>query len=172
MHSLQLSNPAAEDGMAVLIAVILLLLISALAITTLQHSSQEAQGAGRARHQLRHLHAADGLLEVVAQQLIADEPFINQEAIDYDQFIQDPYSQVWTSVRTGTLDAPAGEDIQQNGGGQPRDGYSLDGPIRFFSYTVNVTASDENSATGGRLGLQAQYSVLDKSGGSGPGGQY
>ncbi len=171
MRSIQLSKPTAEDGIAVLIAVILVLMISALAITTLQHSSQEAQSSGRARHQLRHLHAADGLLEVAVWQLIADEPFINQAAIDYTEFIQDPHSEVWTSVRTGTLDAPAGQDIQKNGGGQPRDGYSLDGPIRYFSYTVNVTASDENNATGGRLGLQAQYSVLDKTG-AGPGGQY
>lgn len=158
--------PKGQDGIAVLVAITLLLLISTLVVTSLQHASQEAQGGGRARHQTRHLHAADGLLQVVVAQLSSGNPTNKQAAINYNNFIQDPHSQVWTSVMTGLPEAGVSQDISKHGEGRAREGDQINGSIRYFSYSVNVTATDFTNTSGGRVGLQAQYAVLDQSGGS------
>ena len=57
-----------ERGVALLIAVIMLLLISAIGIAALQHAREESTGGGRSRHHTRNLHAADGVLALVVQQ--------------------------------------------------------------------------------------------------------
>ncbi|MFQ5513573.1 MAG: hypothetical protein ACE5FG_03985 [Myxococcota bacterium] len=154
-----------EEGIAVLIAVILLLLISALAVTALQHSAQESTGGGRARHQTRNLYAAEGLLEVVVQQLTNASPVNKQVGLTYNNFIQDPHSGTFTTVLTGLPEAGVQQDIVKHGTGRARDGDQINGAIRYFSYSVNVTATDFNNTSGGRVGLEAQYAVLDPSGG-------
>src|SRR5215468_7643072 len=53
------SSARDERGMALLIAVVLLLLMSALGIAALQHSGDESQGGGRARRKDSTLYAAE-----------------------------------------------------------------------------------------------------------------
>jgi hypothetical protein len=144
---------------ALLIAVILMLLISAIGIAALQHARQEAMGSGRSRHHTRNLHAADGILQLVVAQLSADNPANRQLPIDFANFIQDPLSGVWTRGKTGTIDNPAAEPIRHCGNAS-RSGDAI-GQFPRNIYCVNVLASDG----GGRVGLQAQYAVLDASGG-------
>src|SRR5262249_20266639 len=48
-----------ESGMALLIAVIVLLLMSALALSALQHAGDESQGSGSARRKDATLYAAE-----------------------------------------------------------------------------------------------------------------
>ena len=155
-----------EDGIAVLMAVIVLMLVSAVMITSLTHSQQEALGGGRARHQTRNLHAADGLLDVIVSQISA-EGGDREAAVVHPNFIQDSQSGRWLSVMTALPDTGAQEDIVNNGL-KTREGDSLAGPVRYISYTVSVMASDMDpllQQAGGRVGIQAQYAVLDSTGG-------
>ena len=155
-----------EDGIALLLSVVVLLLISAFSLSALQHSQQEAMGGGRSRHQTRNLQAAEGMLDVVVGQLSLDGG--NKEAaINMNQFIQDPDTGRWTSVMTALPETGAQQDIV-NHGLKTKDGDDMRGPIRYFSYSVNVVASDMDplmQQAGGRVGLQAQFAVLDTTGG-------
>ncbi len=159
MTLFQFTKAREEQGVALLIAVILMLLISAIGIAALQHARQEAMGSGRSRHHTRNLHAADGVLQLVVQQLGADNPINRQVPIDFANFIQDPVSGVWTSGMTGTIDSPTAEPIRHCGN-STRSGDAL-GQFPRNIYCVNVLATDG----AGRVGLQAQYAVLDPSGG-------
>ncbi len=159
MTRFQFTKAREEQGVALLIAVILMLLISAIGIAALQHAQQEAMGSGRSRHHTRNLHAADGVLQLVVQQLAADNPINRQVPIDFANFIQDPVSGVWTSGMTGTIDSPTAEPIRHCGN-STRSGDAL-GQFPRNIYCVNVLAT----VGGGRVGLQAQYAVLDPSGG-------
>ncbi len=156
MNSIQMRD---QSGVALLISVILMLLISAIGIAALQHAKQESSASGRARHHTRNLHAADGVLQIVVQQLTADNPANRQLPIDFANFIQDPISGFWTSAKTGTDQAAPAEQIRHCGNAT-RSGDAL-GQFPRNIYCVNVLASDG----GGRVGLQAQYAVLDPSGG-------
>ena len=159
MNRFHLIKLREERGVALLIAVIMLLLISAIGIAALQHAREESTGGGRSRHHTRNLHAADGVLSLVVQQLAAENPQNRQLPVDFANFIQDPTSGVWTRGRTGTPDNPAAQPIRHCGNAT-RSGDAL-GQFPRNIYCVNVLASD----TGGRVGLQAQYAVLDPSGG-------
>ncbi len=161
MRSLQFTRASEEQGVALLIAVILMLLISAIGIAALQHARQEAMGSGRSRHHTRNLHAADGILQLVVQQLASDNPINRELPIDFANFIQDPVSGVWTRGMTGTVDSPTAEAVRACGN-HTRSGDAI-GQFPRNIYCVNVLASDG----GGRVGLQAQYAVLDASGGGG-----
>jgi type II secretory pathway pseudopilin PulG len=155
-----------EEGIAILISVVIVLLLSAIAITAMQHSQQDAIGGGRARHQTRHLHAAEGALDVIVQQL-STEGADKEAAVVFPQFIQDPETGRWTTIMTALPDTGAQQDIA-NHGLKTKSGDSLAGPIRFYSYSVNVLASDMDplmQQAGGRVGLQAQFAVLDTTGG-------
>jgi len=148
-----------ESGVALLIAVILLLLISAIGIAALQHAKEESSGSGRSRHHTRNLHAAEGILQLVVQQLTEVNPANRQLPVDFANFIQDPVSGFWTSGKTGTEEAAAAEAIRHCGNSS-RSGDAI-GQFPRNIYCVNALASDG----GGRVGLQAQYAVLDPSGG-------
>ena len=148
-----------EQGIALLISVILMLLISAIGIAALQHARQESSGSGRSRHHTKNLHAADGVLQLVVQQLAEENPANRQLPLDFANFIQDPLSGFWTSAQTGT-DATAPAQPIRNCGNFTRSGDAL-GQFPRNIYCVDVLASDG----GGRVGLQAQYAVLDASGG-------
>ncbi len=148
-----------ENGIALLIAVILMLLISAIGIAALQHAREESSGSGRSRHHTKNLHAADGVLQLVIQQLAAENPANRQLPVDFANFIQDPLSGFWTSAQTGTDETAPAQPIRHCGNSS-RSGDAL-GQFPRNIYCVDVLASDG----GGRVGLQAQYAVLDASGG-------
>ncbi len=148
-----------EQGIALLISVILMLLISAIGIAALQHAREESSGSGRSRHHTKNLHAADGVLQLVVQQLASENPANRELPVDFANFIQDPLSGFWTSAQTGT-DATAPATPIRHCANSTREGDAL-GQFPRNIYCVDVLASDG----GGRVGLQAQYAVLDSSGG-------
>ena len=100
MSHLHCTELQGERGIALLMAVVMLLLISAIGVSSLQHAQQEATGGGRSRHHARTLHAADGLLQVVIQQLAQDNPENRQSPVSYTNFIQDAAG-FWMAAQTG-----------------------------------------------------------------------
>ncbi len=91
-----------EKGIALLISVILMLLISAIGIAALQHAREESSGSGRSRHHTKNLHAADGMLQLVVQQLAAENPASREAPVDFANFIQDPLSGSWMKLAKST----------------------------------------------------------------------
>ncbi len=159
MRHLQIHSLRDEKGVALLISVILMLLISAIGIAALQHAREESSGSGRSRHHTKNLHAADGVLQLVVQQLAAENPANRQLPVDFANFIQDPLSGFWTAVKTGTDETAPAQPVRHCGNSS-RSGDAI-GQFPRNIYCVDVLASDG----GGRVGLQAQYAVLDPSGG-------
>lgn len=168
MHRLHSRALRDETGIALLIAVILLLLISAIGIASLQHAQQEASSSGRSRHHARNLQAGEGLLQLVVQQLMANSAQNREDPLDIAQFIQDPTSGVWMSASTtAPADAGMGTPTPRGPlrtGSWVRSGDAIGGPIRQQIYNVNVFASDPSGA---RVALQAQYALLDAVAGGG-----
>ena len=160
MHHHPPTDPRAEHGVALLISVIVLILLSAIGLAALQHAKDESVGGGRSRHHTKTLHAADGVLQVVIQQLASENVTQRELPVDLPNFLQDPVSGFWTSGRTGTPDAGVAQNVL-NCGSATKDGDAI-GEFPRLIYCVNVTAN----TGGGRIGLDAQYSVLDAAGGN------
>ena len=161
MSQLHCTELHAERGLARLIVIVLLLLSSAIGIASLQHAQDEATGGGRSRHHARNLHAADGVLEVVIAQLLQEDALNKQSPVDFTNFIQSPETGAWTAGKTGLPDSTVAAPIRHCGT-WVRSGDAMGGAVRRNIYCVDILASD----SGGRVGLQAQYGVLDASGGN------
>ncbi len=129
-----------QEGMALLITVLVLLMMGAIAIAAIGESGEEAASSARTRAATRALLAADGGIEVAISHLAAfdDDPF----DIDVGDGIR---------VKSGTRnDASPTKIVLAVPGGPPPEGYGLAtaggtqyGETGFFTdiYLVNVTSS-------------------------------
>ncbi len=151
-----------EHGVALLVAVVLLLMVSAIGIAALQSAQDEASGAGRARRKVMTLYAADSALEVVENQLDPGQSqYPNQSALNNNAFMQDQWDGM-TSVRTGTSDNPLPQSVEfvgQSTASMEGQQLNVNAPGSFSNaiYRTGVVATDQ---TGGVVELQAQYRVL------------
>ncbi len=150
-----------EAGLALLLSVIILLLISAIGLGALQSAQGEATAGGRAARKLRTFFAADGALSLVRDQLdIGDRQYPNISAVNDTQFVQSKQG-FYTQVRTGTANNAAPQEIQFVGRAR-RDGDQLNinagNTFSFGIYRTDVVATDP---VGGRVELQAQYRVSE-----------
>ena len=88
-----------EQGIALLIAIVLLLLISGVGVTALQHAQSENVAGSSSRRKLGTLYAADSLLQLVTLQLVGGQTqFPNTAALDQPDFIANRAG-VYTSAR-------------------------------------------------------------------------
>ncbi len=153
-----------EEGLALLVAVILLLMISAIGLTALQSAQDEAAGSGRSRRKTATLSAAISALELVERQLdVGDTGYPNADKIDLPNFMTDQWGGT-TAVRTGTADTAAAQDIKTFK--SSADGMANIGAKNTMIeglYRANVVATD---SSGGVVEVQAQYRVSLGSGGN------
>jgi len=165
----------AEDGMALLIAVIVLLLMSALGLAALQHASDEASGSGRSRRKDATLYAADSGLKLLQVRLLTNfvaSPNMTPVSLDEPTLIKDGYGNS-IAIRSGSPEngglpaAPAAVGPSA-GPSQHAEGYMINtggqGTQSFKPARADVTALD---VANGMVHLQAQFTVLDVSGGGG-----
>src|SRR6516164_3553282 len=75
----------AEDGMALLIAVVVLLLMSALGLAALQHAGDEASGSGQARRKDATLYAADSGIKMIQVSLLNNVATSSANPVTLDQ---------------------------------------------------------------------------------------
>lgn len=152
-----------EAGIALLIAVILMLLISAIGLSALQSASGEASAGGRSARKLRTFFAAESAMSVVMQRLdTSTRQYPDITAIDEQQFVQNQYGG-FTQVRTGTSDNAVPQDIRLVGHTRQKGGalnVNAANTFTFGIYRTDVVATDAN---GGRVELQAQLSVTEGS---------
>ena len=150
-----------EDGMALLIAVILLLLISAIGLSALQSASGEAQSGSRSLRKLSTFFAADAAATMLTRQLNSTvNQYPDTTALNDANFIQDQHG-YFTAVRTGTADNAVPQSIRLVGHARQEGGalnVNSANTFTFGIYRADVVATDP---TGGRVELQAQYSVSE-----------
>ena len=150
-----------EHGMALLVAVVLLLMVSAIGLAALQSAQDEASGSGRARRKTMTLYAADSALTMVEDRLnVAKSQYPDTGVINNTTFMQDQWGGA-TAVRTGNSENPLAQPIVRVGASsQAAAGYQLNvnasGTFSYGIYRTGVVATDQ---TGGAVELQAQYSV-------------
>lgn len=161
-----------ERGMALLIAVILLLLMSALGLAALQHSGDESAGSGRSRRKDSTLYAAEAG-QALYQKLLLDQTdaFGAREIIiDSPAMVTDGFGNA-IAVRSGKPgpsglpDSPMALDTTQSGlrGGKQDNGFQLNiGGANTFKRRVSRSEIVAQDVGNGLVHLQAQFSVFEK----------
>lgn len=149
-----------ETGVALLIAVIFMLLISAIGLGALQSASGESSAGSRSMRKVRTLFAADSALGLVRERLdMGSSQYPDTTALDSPEFLQN--DDLFTAVRTGTSDTAVPQEILLVGRTR-RDGDQLNinsgNSFTFGIYRTDVLATDP---AGGRAELQAQYRVSE-----------
>jgi hypothetical protein len=138
-----------EQGVALIIAVLLLLLVTAIGVAAIHHAGDEASVAGSARRSARMLHAADGGLQVAINQIAQPTPDLT------------PFTHTLeggdVTIRSGARTDTAAQPIIAAGSGPPPDGYQINVGSGFRSrlYRANVTSlyrSGANSELEGKFG--------------------
>lgn len=158
-----------ERGAALLIAVVLLLLMSALGITALQHAQDEAAASGRSRRKDATLYAAEAGLAKAQSSLFAgyDSPtgFASPFTIDDPALVNDGFGNP-IAVRSGQPGSALAESIDATSAptGEPPDGYQINGGggYQFKAVRADIVATDAGNGT---VHLQAQYRLYGGSGG-------
>ncbi len=101
-----------EAGIALLITVVLLLMLSAIGLSALQSAQGEANAGGRSARKLRTFFAADSALSLVQAQLdMGNSQYPDITAVNSNQFTQNGAG-LFTGVRTGTGDNAVPQDIR------------------------------------------------------------
>jgi Tfp pilus assembly protein PilX len=173
-HSRLTRATAREEGMALLIAVIVLLLMSALGLAALQHAGDEASGSGRARRKDSTLYAADSGIKIIQMKLLTTyvaSPSMSAVNLDEPTLVKDalgnPIAIKSGAPENGTLPTAAQSiAADPNVPSENQDGYMLNqgspASQQFRPVRADVTALD---VANGMVHLQAQFSVLEGTGG-------
>jgi Tfp pilus assembly protein PilX len=158
-----------ERGAALLIAVVLLLLMSALGIAALQRSQDEASESGRSRRKDSTLYAAEAGLAVVQSNLLANYNTGTVPAFTIDQpnLVTDLYGNP-IAVRSGRPENAAAQAIGATGAGagESPDGFLINMGTQnsqsFSAIRADIVATDAGNGT---VHLQAQYRLHEGGGG-------
>lgn len=165
-----------ERGIALLIAVIVLLLMSALGLAALQHAGDEASGSGTSRRKDATLYAAESGLTMLRMKLLTkywNSATMDPVTLDDTELpIEDGHGngiQVRSGApMAGTLPNPA-QSVGPSTDGVPEhaNGFEIrigSQPSQFFRpVRADVTALD---IANGMVHLQAQYRVQEPGGSS------
>ena len=146
-----------EDGMALLIAVFVLMLVGGIAIAAINRSGEESTGSGRTRATVRDFYAADAGIELALMRIAADPP-------DLTAF--DVAVGTGRSVRSGARTDATPQPLARAGVGLPPQGYSLNIGSGFSNelFLVRTTSFSPN---GGVAELEAKLArFIAGSGGS------
>jgi hypothetical protein len=165
-----------EHGMALLIAVIVLLLMSALGLAALQHAGDEASGSGTSRRKDATLYAAESGLTMLQVKLLNSywaSAAMAPVTLDEDTLVEDGHGNP-IAVHSG---APVNGTIPMaqlvpdpnstmSGKSENANGYMLNignqGAQSFRPVRADVTALD---VAQGMVHLQSQFRVQEGSGG-------
>ena len=143
-----------ERGVALILTILLLLIVSAIAVSSLNRAGDELQVGSASRRQLRNVAAAEAALKLVGQQLLTQPETTANAPIIVSNFAPDMGSN--TTVRTGTIGDSVPKEIELVG---YTDKQLIMGSPSFTGrriYRVTVVASDPS---GGNVQLEAQFSV-------------
>ena len=156
------THPHNDEGLALIIAVVVLLLLSAIGLAALQSAQSELTSGAHSRGKTRTLYAADAGLGLVRQQLAnSASQYVDRTPIDQATLLQDELG-LFTEIRTGTADNAVPQEIVRIKS-VIREGNQLNvNSANTFTtgiYRADVTAVDP---TGGTVEIQAQFAVIDR----------
>jgi len=144
-----------EEGVTLLITVVLILLVGLLVLTSLSHTGDESVAGARARSASRALHAADGGMQMALSHVTQDPPDTSPIDISIGNM----------SVQTRTRADGAAQNIESLGAGLPPEGYGINAGSGYVSelFLVDMTSL---GPTGSTAELQAKlYRFAGASGG-------
>ncbi len=143
--------PRDERGVALILAVLLLLLVSGVGIAAIEHSGQESAAAGSRRRTATTFYAADAAIQYATNQLSRSPAVLDA----FQLTLADG-----TTIRSGPRSAAAAEPLTALGTGPPPDGACINlGGACFRSDLYRATVSALGPATGAAE-LEGQYSVV------------
>jgi hypothetical protein len=131
-----------QAGMALLIAILMLLMISAIGVAAIDHSGDESEVAGHERRTTITFYAADAGIQYARTRVFTNPPNLDE----FEVALTDG-----TTFRSGTRDDGAATELDAPDIGAPPDGFSINvgGAGGFVSenLTVNVTAAGGGNST-------------------------
>ena len=144
-----------ESGIALLIAVLITLLVSALGIAAINHSGAELSSTGRTRVSIGTFQAADGGLGIVERQL-SSTPLV---IAPFNVTLDGGYT-----VRSGAKSDATPQEIDSVGPGKPPDGYSINVGSGYSSslFHTEVTAAGPG---GSSIELEGKFTRFESGSG-------
>ncbi len=137
------SRRNSQDGIALLIAVLLLLMVSAIGVAAIDHAGEQNSVAGHARRTTITFHAADAGIEYGRERVFHKPPVLEP----FDITLDDGQTGFYSGTRSDT----SAQDVTPPTSGPPPDGFSINvgGPGGFVNQntTLNVTANGPGSTT-------------------------
>ncbi|MEE8556506.1 MAG: PilX N-terminal domain-containing pilus assembly protein [Myxococcota bacterium] len=143
-----------EAGVAMILTILLLLLVSGIGIAAIEHAGEESVMAASSRRWTRTFFAADAGIQMALSRIAQTPPDLTQFTFTLENGA--------TLVQSGTAAAPA--PIQSVGSGAPPDGYSINLGAGFQTslYRAQVAALGPAAAT---VQLEAKFAKLDSGAG-------
>jgi Tfp pilus assembly protein PilX len=129
-----------EDGIALILAVLLLLLVSGIGIAAIDHAGEDAAVTGRSRRTSTTFYAADAGVHLTISRLTRFPPDVSAFSLTT------PHG---TVIRSGPRTATVAQPIQQLGSSAPPDGFAIGvgGGYSVDTYKTEVTAIGPDNAT-------------------------
>ncbi len=152
-----------EEGIALLIALLFLLVISALGVNALSRAQEENSSGASSRHRVVNLMAADAGIKLALNQLNSSSGFtLDTQPINIAS-LQGSSVIGATKIRSGVLGDPTLLPIEfiqyvadAKAGSQLNQGSGNGGGGQIAIYRVNIVA---DSTAGGSVRVQAQLAV-------------
>lgn len=126
-----------EQGIALLVTVVTLLIATMIGLTALQQTQEESTAGGRARATARTLQAADAGIQFAVSRLSASPPNLNAFSLNLANGV---------TVESRKRTQGSAQDITEEvGGGSPPEGYAINigggTGVTNRLYRVTVTAT-------------------------------
>jgi Tfp pilus assembly protein PilX len=151
MERIQRNDAHRQDGIAILVTTVALLLVAMIGLTSLEHTQEESTSAGRSRNYARTLHAADAGIEFARSRLGQTPPNLTA----FDLTLLDG-----AQVASRQRDQGSAQVLNEVGVGGTTEGYALNSGAASMSnriYQVNVTGTAGSAVAE----LEARFAVAE-----------
>jgi len=140
-----------ESGMALMIALLLLIVMSAIAISAVEHSGEDSAVSGRLRRATKMFHAADGGIQIAVGR-------VNQASPDTSPFTFTTTD--GTTLRTGARSDTTPQPLVVLGSGPPPDGFCVGVGAACYRRDLYRAQVSALAGDGAASELEAQFGVL------------
>jgi len=132
-------NERREQGITLLITVVMILLVGILVLTSIGHSGDESAAGGRARATARALHAADGGMQMALSRVTQDPPNTNPIDVTVGTI----------SVQSRTRADATPQSLDSLGSAPPPEGYGINSGGGYVAelFKVDITSSGPTGST-------------------------
>jgi hypothetical protein len=141
IHDIVVGTLAREEGVALVMAVLLLLLGTGISVAAIFHAGGDFSLTGSSRRATRMLYAADGGIQVAINQIAQPTPDLNPFNLTLEGGD--------VTIRSGTRDDTVAQPLLATGSGPPPDGFSINigSGFRTRLYRANVSSFYRSGAT-------------------------